>query len=149
MPRMGIAARLFVDRQAVVHVAPILRRCIGGIDAKRFDGINGLQNSFDCWPSSQAQENLSAGTHVGHGGAWLALRYRAQNIDARDGGAVVVSCPSDESKQAAWGERDDTAITVEDGFLSDSTEPDPVLDALLEPYEFNLGKITHAQLRRS
>jgi hypothetical protein len=67
----------------------------------------------------------------------------------RDDGAVVVGSPTHEGEDAAWRERHEAPLTVEDVFLSDSTEADPVLDALLEPHELDMSELVHAVRPRS
>jgi hypothetical protein len=39
--------RHFVDGQTIVDVVPIVGRCVGRVDAKRFDGVDNLQHAFD------------------------------------------------------------------------------------------------------
>ena len=148
VPRVGVAARLLVDGQAVVHVVPVVRRRIRRINAKRLHSIDRLQDFLDLWPSGEAQQNLPTRTHIRHGRAALAWLYCAQNIDARENCAVVVRCPANEGKDAARRERDDAPVAVEDRLLSDPAEADPILDALLYLQEFDLSQITHARLLR-
>jgi hypothetical protein len=46
-----IWTRLFADEKTVVNMPPVFRRGVCRIDAKRFDGIDCLQNLFDRRPA--------------------------------------------------------------------------------------------------
>jgi hypothetical protein len=71
------------------------------------------------------------------------LLHGAQNVDAGDKGAEVVRRPTNECKDAAWRERDDTPVRIDSMFLCDAPEADPVLDAVLEPCELDASKLAH------
>src|SRR6516225_6044581 len=79
--------------------------------------------------------------HVGHGRTPFTWPDRAQDVDARSHGAVVVRRPPYERKDAAGRERDDASVAVNDLLFGDTTEANPVLDALFEPQKFDLRQI--------
>jgi hypothetical protein len=123
---------------------PILWRSVSWMDAERFDGINGLEDFLDLGPAGEAQETFSARAHIRDSRVTFAWSRRSQNVDARNGRAVVIGGPADEREDATRDERNDAPVAVENRFLSDAAEPDPVLNALLEPEQLDLRKITHA-----
>jgi hypothetical protein len=139
-----VAARLFINEQAVMNVLPILWRSVGWMDAKCFYGIDRLEDFLDLGPAGEAQESFSARAHIRDCRATFAWSHRSQNVDARNGRAVVIGGPADEREDATRDERNDAPVAVENRFLSDPAEPDPVLNALLEPEQLDLRKITHA-----
>src|SRR6478735_1222391 len=103
-------ARLFIYGQAVMNMLPILWCSVSRIDAERF----------------------AAWTHIRDSLVTFAWSHRSHNVDAGDGRAVVVGGPADESEDASRDERNDAPVAVENRFLSDPAEPNPVLNALLE-----------------
>lgn len=133
MTRSGVCSGRFIDRQSVVNMMPMIRRCIGRIDAERLDGIDQLQHPLDLGPAGQPQQAFSARLDPGDGRIALTRRYRAQDIDPGQNGSEVVGGPADERKDAAGSERQDAPIAVKNPFGHGSTKPNTVLDALFEP----------------
>ncbi len=88
-----------------MDVVPIVRCCIGRINAERFDGVDNLQHAFDLGPTGKPQQDIAAWPHIGHGRAALPGRDGPQNIDARDDGAEVVGGPAHECEYAAGRKR--------------------------------------------
>ena len=123
---------------------PIVGGGVGRIDAERLDGVGNLQHAFDLGPAGKPQQDVAAGPHVGHGHAALTGRDSPQDIDARDDRAEIVRGPAHERKDAAWRKRQDPPPLIENLFLGGVTEADPVLDALLQPQELDMGEIAHA-----
>ena len=78
MTSLRIRARVFVDREPVVNVLPMIRGDIRRIDAKSLNGVDRLQHPFDFLPADQPQQTLRPGLHIGHGRAPLSGRDRAQ-----------------------------------------------------------------------
>jgi len=62
----------------------------------------------------------------------------------RHGGAVVVRGPAEECEDATGGKRDDTTLMVDHVLLGDPAEAEPVLEALLDPHQFDMGEFAHA-----
>ncbi len=87
-----------------MDVMPMLRRGVSRIDTERLDGIYRLEDFLDFRPAGEAQEDFSAGAHIGDGRIAFARPHRAQDVDPRGDGAVVVRCPADQGEDAAWGE---------------------------------------------
>ena len=105
------------------------------------------QHAFDLWPAGDAQKDVAAGADEWQGRERFAWRNRADDVDARDDGAEVVRRPADEGEDAAGCKADDASAAIEDLLGGDFAEPDPVLDPLLEPGEFDVSKL--AQRYRS
>src|SRR6266702_4810273 len=143
MTRLRVKPWHFIDGQTIVDVVPIVGRCVGRVDAERLDGINNLQHAFDLGPTGQPQQDVAARPYIGHGCAALTARDSPQNIDARDDCTEVVRHPTHERKDAARRKRQDPPALVENLFLGGVAEAYPVLDALLEPKELDMGEITH------
>ena len=80
------------------------------------------------------------GRTKGSGRERFAGRNRAHDVDARDDGAEVVRRPANEGENAAGRKADDAPAAIEDFLGGDLAEPDPVLDPLLEPGEFDVSK---------
>src|SRR5712691_10019450 len=112
MPGLGVGSRPLPDGQAIVDVLPVVRGGISGIDAERLDGVDGLKHLLDLRPSGDAQQTFTARAHTRHGDVALAWRDRAQDVDARYGGSVLVAGPADESEDAAGLKRDDAPLLV-------------------------------------
>src|SRR5271170_4063329 len=77
---------------------------------------------------------------MGNGDVAFAGCCRAQDVDPRQHGAVVVGGPAHEGEDAARRERNDTQVAVDHVFLVGPAEPDPVFDALLDPHELDMGE---------
>ncbi len=144
MARTCVYPRGFIDRQTVVDVVPIVVRGVGRVDAERLDGVDQLQHPFDLGPTRQPQQDVATGPHVGHGRAALAGRDSPQDIDPRDDRAEVIRGPAHEREYVARRKRQDTPPFIENLLLGGVAEADPVLDALLEPQKFDMGKVAHA-----
>jgi len=92
---------LLANGQAVVDVPPVIGGGVRRVDAERFDSIDGLEHFLDLRPAGHAQQALATGTHVLNGLAGLPRRDRAQDINLRQDGSVVVRRPADKSEDAA------------------------------------------------
>ena len=79
----------------------MFRRGVAGIDADRLHGVDRLKHALNLRPAIDAQQNLAAGTNVGHGLIRLRSGDGAHNVDARDDGPEVVGRPSNEGEDAA------------------------------------------------
>lgn len=143
MARAGVPSWRLAGRQAVMDVTPIVRRCIGGVDAYAFDGVDHLQHLLDLCPTGDPQEDVAAGAHVGNGRARRTGRYGAQDVDAGHDGAEVVGRPADEGKDAAGREGEDAPAAIENLFRCRPAEADPVLDVLLKPQKLDVSEIAH------
>src|SRR5260370_29682126 len=144
MPGVRVGSRLLADGQAIVDVLPVVGCGIGWIDAERLDGVDRLQHLLDLRPPGNAQKSLPTGAHIRHRRVALAGRDRAQDVDARYDGSIVVRGPADEGDDAARHKRDDAPLTIDDVLLGDPTEADPVLDAVLDPHELDMREFAHA-----
>src|SRR5712691_920011 len=144
MAAVRVGSQPLADGQAVMDLPPVVGRSVRGIDPKRLDGVDRLQHLLDLRPTGKVKQAFSARSHVGHGRVARAGSHGAQDVDARDDGAVVVGSPADKRKDAAWRERDEAPLAVEDVLLCGATEADPVLDALLDPHELDMSEVAHA-----
>src|SRR5208337_4971000 len=102
------------DGQSRVDMAPMLGRGVARIDADRLNRVDRLKRALNLGPAVDAQQNLAAGTNVGHGLIGLGSRDGAHDVDARNDGPEVVGRPSNESEGAAGAEADDSPVTVKD-----------------------------------
>src|SRR5438105_1948939 len=141
--RTCVRPRCFIDGQTVVDVLPIVERRVGRIDAEGFDAIDQVQHAFDFWPAGEPQQDLAAGSNVGHGRTTLVWRDGSQNVDARDEGAEVVRGPTHERKDTARRKREYAPPLVEDFLFNSMAKADPVLDALLKPQKLDMGEVAH------
>jgi hypothetical protein len=73
-----------------MDMTPVIRRCAGWINAECGDGIDCLKHLLDLRPAGQVQQAFAARMHMGNGRAGLAGADRAQNVDARQAGPVVI-----------------------------------------------------------
>src|SRR5262249_13213308 len=101
---MRVAARHFVDRQAVMNVMPMVRRGVGRIDTERLDSINRLQDLLDFRPAREAQQDFCAGVDIRDSRIAFPRWHGPQDVDARSNGAIVIGGPADEGEDTAWGE---------------------------------------------
>jgi hypothetical protein len=72
VPCGHIGSRLFASGQAIVDMAPMVRRRVGGIDAGGFHRVDCPHNLANVRPANDAQQDLGAGTNEGQGGIGLA-----------------------------------------------------------------------------
>jgi hypothetical protein len=82
--------------------------------------------------------------YIRHGDVALAGCDGTQDIDARQGGSVVVPNPPHEGEDAAYLKRNDARMAVDDVLTDASTEADSVLDLLLDPQELDMSEFAHA-----
>jgi hypothetical protein len=137
----GVRSRGFIDRQAVVDVAPIVGRGISRIDVERLDSIDQLQHPFDLWPTGQSQENLPAWIDPGDRRIALPRCRGAQDVDTGLDRSKVVGCPAYEGKDAAWGKGQNAAAAIHDLLGNRTAEPHAVLNALFEPQDLNRREV--------
>jgi len=137
-PRIG--ARRVTGHEAVVNVTPMVRANVHRIDADLLHCIDRLQHALDLRPAGLAQVNLSARPHKRHRRKSFAAFHRPQYVDAREDGAKVVGSPSNERKNAAWRKAQDTPAAVKYLLGDVVAEADPLLDLLLAPDKFDMGK---------
>src|SRR6266853_6267789 len=144
MPGLSVWSRPLADRHTIVDMLPVLWGSIGGIDAERLDGLDGLQHLFDLGPSGNLQQTFAAWAHIRHGDVALAGHDRAQDIDARQGGSVLVPSPADEGEDASRLKGNDAPLAVDDVLIDASTEADSVLHLLPDPKELDMREFAHA-----
>ena len=119
-------------------------RDIGGIDAERLDGVDGLQHALDLRPAVDLQQDVAAGSDEGQRLERFAGTNGAQDVDARDDGAEVVRRPADEGEDVARREADDAAVAVEDLLGGDAAEAYPAFDPLLDPGQIDVSDASSA-----
>jgi hypothetical protein len=68
MARGQIWARLLAGRQSVVDMRPVTGTGGGGIDARLFDGIGGLQHALHFRPAGDAEQDLATRAQMRNGG---------------------------------------------------------------------------------
>src|SRR5579885_3194269 len=129
----GVAARLLAGGQAVVNVAPVMRRHLGRVDADCLDRIDDLEDALDLRPALHLEEAVAAGAHEGQRLIALAGRDRAHDVDAREDSAVVIGGPAHEGEDAVGREGEHAAAPVEDLLVLLLAEANPVFDLLLDP----------------
>jgi hypothetical protein len=127
-----------------MNVMPIVGGGVGRIDVERLDRVCNLQHAFDVGPTGEPQQDVAAGPHVGHRHAALTGRDCPDDVDARDDRAEIVRGPAHEREYATWRKRKNAPSLIENLFLCGATEANPVLDALLQPQELDMGEIAHA-----
>ncbi|WOC16144.1 hypothetical protein MP213Fo_16170 [Pseudochrobactrum sp. MP213Fo] len=113
------------------------RRNIRRIDAKRVHGIDQGQHPLDLPPAVNTQQDLAARTNEGHGLVRFATPGRAQDVEPRDDGAVIVGGPTDEGEDAFGSKTDQTATAINDLLKALATEAYPALDLLLLEGQFD------------
>ena len=122
---------------------PIVGRCIDRIDAKRFDGIDDLQQTLDLRPTGQPQQNVATRQHIGHGRAGPAGRDSPQ-ISTRD---VTVPKSFDvhaRIREYATRLNERMRRRLSRICSSAACRSDPFLDALLKPQQLDMREIAHA-----
>ncbi len=92
------------------------------------------------WAIHSAAAGLATGAHERHGLADSACPDGAHDVDAGHDGAEIVRGPADERENAVRREAHQPAPTIENAILDRVPKPDPVLDALLDPRQFNRGQ---------
>jgi len=132
--------RLFAGGETVVDVPPIIGGGVCGIDTDGLDTVDHLQNTFDLWPTVNAQKNLAAGTDEWQRRGWFARRSGAHNVDPRNDGAKIVRRPADEREDAAGRKAYDAPLPVDDLIVGEVTEANPALNLLFDPGQLNMGK---------
>ena len=144
MPRQCIGSERFADRQTIVNVTPIVRCCVGRIDAQRVDDVDHLQHVLDLRPAGRPQQDVSARAHERNRCAGFAGPDGTQDVDARRNRAVIVGRPAYEGKDAARRKGQDTPTTIDDLLRCGSSEADPMLGLLLEPQEIDMREVAQA-----
>jgi hypothetical protein len=87
------------------------------------------------------QQAVTAGTYIRNGDVGLARRDGTKDVDPRLHGSMDIAGPAQKRKDAPWCERHDTPMAVDYVLLVDPAEPDPVLDALLDPQQVDVGEV--------
>ena len=62
----------------------MFRRGVAGIDADRLHGVDRLKHALNLRPAIDAQQNLAAGTNVGHGLMRLPGKATARKMSMRE-----------------------------------------------------------------
>ena len=140
---LAIGARTLTNRDPVVEMAPMGRRNVFRVDAEFFYGVDRFQNPLDLRPTGEAEQDLAAGPYARDRRDRRAWPSGAQYVDTGSDGAMVICCPPDEGKDAARRKRHDTSPAIDDALLRNLAKPDPALDAVFLPIEFNLGETVH------
>lgn len=119
---------------------PVIGRNRAGVDAGLFHRVDMAEHLLHFWPACNPQQDFGAGTDERHRLARFSRCHGAQDVDARRDRAEIVGRPANEGKDAAGPEGEDTTASVEDLFLSFMAEPDPVLDALVDVGQLDMGQ---------
>ena len=110
----AISARRFADGHPVMDVVPMIGRNLDRIDAARLDGVDELEHALNLRPAIDMQQDLCAGRDRRNGLARCAAFNRAQDVEPRENGAVLVRRPAHEREDAAGREEEDATATIED-----------------------------------
>lgn len=124
---------------AIGDVPPVIWSDIAGVDVGALHCIDVAEYLLDFRPGFDLQEDVAAGTHERQRLIGFARLDGAHDVDAREDGAEVVGSPTDEGEDAARTEGKNTPAAVENFFVRLAAEPDPVLDPLLNPGQFDMG----------
>src|SRR5260221_5449563 len=135
-----VAARRVTCGEPVVNVSPVIGTGVGGIDAELLDGVDRQQHALHVRPARDAQKDVASGPHGANRGVGFTWRDGAENVDARDDGAVIVAGPADKSEDAAGCEAQDALTAINDLFGDIPAKSNPVLDLLLEPDQLDMGE---------
>jgi hypothetical protein len=138
---LRVSTRHLARDEPVLDVPPVVRTGLSGIDTGRLDGVDRLQDTFDFWPTGDAQEDLAAGADVADCRVGFAGRDSTQDVDARDDGAEIVRRPPDIGENAVRREAENAPAAVEDLLGDLVTEADPVLDLLLDPDQLDMRQV--------
>ena len=65
MLRNGVGGRFQPDADMVVDVPPMVRRCVGRIEAERVHGVDGLKYALDFGPVLDLEQDIAARPHEG------------------------------------------------------------------------------------
>src|SRR5260370_39301998 len=114
MAGLSVWSRPLADRDTIVDVLPVLGGGITRIDAERLDRIDGLQHLLDFRPPGNLQQTFATGAYIRHGDVALAGCDGAQDIDARQGGSVLVASPANEGEDASRLKGNDAPLAVDD-----------------------------------
>ena len=121
-------------------MTPVIGADFAGVDVRRFNRIDVAEHLLDLGPTFDLQQDVAARTHEGQRLIRLAGLDGAHNVDSRDDRAEVVGRPTDEGEDAARRKGEDATTAIEDLFARFAAEPDPVLDALLYPGQFDVSE---------
>ena len=120
-----------------MQVPPVIGTDAGRIDPQRLHAVDRLQHAPYLRPAALAQQTLTTGAHERHGLAGFLSPDRPHDVDAGHHGAEIVRNPADEGEHAVRGEAPQPAPTLQNALLDRVPKPDPVLDTLLDPRQFN------------
>src|SRR3546814_16024574 len=79
MTLQRVGPRVFICRETVVDVPPMVGRGVGGVDAQRVHGVDSLAHALDLGPAVDEQPNLAAGGDARPGLIGFARKARAQD----------------------------------------------------------------------
>lgn len=149
MMRLCVGPWLCTCSNPVMDMPPMIGINVAGIDLQSFDCVDDLEKTLDLGPAFNIQQNLTAGAHEWQSLERLASADGAQNVDARQDGAIVIGCPANECEDGFRRERDDAAATVENLLTRWFAKPNPVFDLLLDPGQFDMGEVVVALCART
>ena len=99
--------------KAVVNVPPMIGRDLDWIDADGLDRVDELEHALHLRPAVNAQQDVAARPHGRDRLAGFARTDCAQNVEAREHGAVLVRGPAHQREGRVGREREDAASAVE------------------------------------
>lgn len=137
MPGFGVAPRYLSGCQAVVHMTPVVRANISRIEPNRFHLVDCLQNTLDNRPPVLSEQQLAARVDTGNSLERSMRCDRTHNVDARNGGAVIVRRPPHEGEYTARREHDDARSAIQAGLTNPMAKPNPVFDPTFNPGQLN------------
>ena len=142
-----VGARFLTGARTVGDVPPVIGRDVAGVDAGVLCGVDVAQHLLDLRPTFDLEQNLAAGTHERQRLVGLAGRDGAHDVDAREDRSEVIGGPANEGKCAPARKESTTAASIDDLFVRFAAEPDPVLDPLFYPSQFDMGEVMRSVAR--
>src|SRR3546814_14378008 len=82
MTLQRVGPRVFICRETVVDVPPMVGRGVGGFDAQRVNGVDSLEHALDLGPAVDEQRNLAAGGDARPRPIGSRWTDRTQDVDA-------------------------------------------------------------------
>ena len=110
-----VGSRGLAGEEPVMDMAPVVRAGVRRIDAGASRTASIACSTCSTFGQPESRRRLSApGRTNGHRRIALAWAHGAQDVDARDGRAIVVGGPADVGEDRARREAEDAAATIED-----------------------------------
>ena len=136
-----VGTHLLSNRQAVVDMAPVVRRDLCGFEPVCFQPVDQLKSLLDLGRLCQAEQHFGTWPDARDADQDVTPRPRAKHVKPPQYRAVVVGQPADVAENLTRLEKRNGTATIEHVLVPRLAETKPMVDAVGQKMNVDAGQV--------